>query len=112
MDVAARLLHHPFYVVATFANNVGVLRVGNIHLQRHSVTLGGERDHKGTNEKLALLTLHATVALTTAFYKQTSKSAKKKNQLLQAKRALTSGCLQVVLKCIHRVHHCICCHSD
>lgn len=48
MDVAARLLHHPFYVVATFADNVGVLRVGNVHLQRHSVTLTGEqKDQRG-----------------------------------------------------------------
>lgn len=44
MDVAAGLLHHPFYVVATFADNVGVLRVGNIHLQRHSVTLTRSRE--------------------------------------------------------------------
>lgn len=43
MDVAARLLHHPFYVVPTFANNVGVLRVRNIHLQRHSVALTRRR---------------------------------------------------------------------
>lgn len=39
MDVASRLLHHPFDVVATFANNVGVLRVGNVHLQSYPVTL-------------------------------------------------------------------------
>ena len=39
MDVAARLLHHPLDVVATFANNVGVLRVGNVHLQSYPVTL-------------------------------------------------------------------------
>lgn len=39
MDVASRLLHHPFDVVATFANNVGVLRVGNIHLQSYPVAL-------------------------------------------------------------------------
>jgi len=39
MDVAPRLLHHPLDVVATFANNVRVLCVGNIHLQSHSVTL-------------------------------------------------------------------------
>lgn len=46
MDVAARLLHHPFDVVATFADHVGVLRVGNVHLQRHSVALAGEeKDH-------------------------------------------------------------------
>lgn len=44
MDVAARLLHHPFYVVASFSDNVGVLRVGNIHLQRHSVTLARRRE--------------------------------------------------------------------
>lgn len=39
MDVASGLLHHPFDVVTTFANNVGVLRVGNIHLQSYPVAL-------------------------------------------------------------------------
>ncbi len=39
MDVAARLLHHPLDVVATFANNVGVLCVGHVHLQSYPVTL-------------------------------------------------------------------------
>lgn len=42
MDVAAGLLHHPFDVVAPFADNMGVLRVGNVHLQRHSVALPGQ----------------------------------------------------------------------
>lgn len=43
MNVAARLLHHPFDVVAAFSNNVGVLRVGNVHLQRYPVTLMKQR---------------------------------------------------------------------
>lgn len=42
MDVAARLLHHPLDVVATFADDVGVLRVGNVHLQRYPVALVGD----------------------------------------------------------------------
>lgn len=44
MDVAARLLHHPLDVVATFANNVGVLRVGNVHLQSYPVTLMSRKE--------------------------------------------------------------------
>lgn len=43
VDVAARLLHHPFDVVAAFSNNVGVLRVGNVHLQCYPVTLMKQR---------------------------------------------------------------------
>lgn len=39
MDVAPCLLHHPLDVVAPFANDVGVLRVGDVHLQSHPVTL-------------------------------------------------------------------------
>lgn len=43
VDVAARLLHHLFDVVAAFSNNVGVLRVGNVHLQRYPVALMKQR---------------------------------------------------------------------
>lgn len=41
MDVAPRLLHHPLDVVATFANDVRVLCVRDVHLQSHPVTLMG-----------------------------------------------------------------------
>lgn len=39
MDVAARLLHHPLDVVATLSDDVRVLRVGDVHLQRYPVAL-------------------------------------------------------------------------
>ena len=39
VDVAARLLHHSLDVVATFADDVRVLCVRDVHLQSHSVTL-------------------------------------------------------------------------
>lgn len=39
MDVAARLLHHPLDVVATFSDDVRVLCVGDVHLQRYPVAL-------------------------------------------------------------------------
>lgn len=44
MDVAPRLLHHPLDVVATFANNVRVLCVGNVHLQSYPVTLTSRKE--------------------------------------------------------------------
>lgn len=44
MDVAPGLFHHPLDVVATFANNVRVLRVGDIHLQSYPVTLMSRRE--------------------------------------------------------------------
>lgn len=39
VDVATRLLHHPLDVVATFSNNVRVLRVRDVHLQSYPVAL-------------------------------------------------------------------------
>lgn len=47
MDVTARLFHNPLDVVATFANNVGVLRVGNIHLESYPVTLMSRKERVG-----------------------------------------------------------------
>lgn len=45
MDVAPRLLHHPLDVVATFADNVRVLCVGNVHLQSYPVTLTSRKEN-------------------------------------------------------------------
>lgn len=50
MDVAPRFLHHSLDVVAAFANNVGVLRVGHVHLQSYPVALVG-REEEGQGEK-------------------------------------------------------------
>lgn len=43
VDVAARVLHHFFNVVTALANDVGVLCVRDIHLQRDAVALQGSR---------------------------------------------------------------------
>lgn len=50
MDVAPCLLHHPLDVVATFANNVRVLCVGNVHLQSYPVTLMGRKERVGVKQ--------------------------------------------------------------
>lgn len=49
MNVAASLLHHPLDVVATFSNDVGVLRVRDVHLQCYPVALvrGRSEEEKG-----------------------------------------------------------------
>ena len=47
VDVAARLLHHLLDVVPSLPDDVGVLRVGYVHLQGDPVALcavGGETD--------------------------------------------------------------------
>lgn len=43
VDVAARLLHHLFDVVAAFADDVRVLCVRDVHLQRNAVALRRSR---------------------------------------------------------------------
>lgn len=43
VDVAARVFHHLFNVVTTLADDVGVLCVRDIHLQRDPVALRGSR---------------------------------------------------------------------
>ena len=47
MNVAPCLLHHPLDVVSTFANNVRVLCVGNVHLKCYPVTLKSRKDKAG-----------------------------------------------------------------
>lgn len=60
MDVASGLLHHPFDVVTTFANNMGMLRVGNIHLQSYPVALK-EQKRGGQGEILNKILLNSSV---------------------------------------------------
>lgn len=54
MNVAACLLHHPLDVVATFSNDVGVLRVGDVHLQCYPVALvrGRREEEKGGQRRV------------------------------------------------------------
>lgn len=49
MDVAPRLLHYSLDVVAAFANDMGMLSVGNIHLQSYPVTLMSRKERLGWN---------------------------------------------------------------
>lgn len=43
MDVATRVLHHLLDVVASLADDVGVLCVGHVHLKGYPVSLLEER---------------------------------------------------------------------
>lgn len=52
MDVAPRLFHHPLNVVATFANHMGVLCMGNIHLQSHPVALKRKKEGESINREI------------------------------------------------------------
>lgn len=52
MNVAARILHHLLDVVASFANDVRVLGVWNVHFQSHAIALRYQADRRVTKALL------------------------------------------------------------